>query len=91
MFDGDNHRIVDANCDRRSSRQRRRIAPSSSNRSRASTGTHNGADRRTLPAAEDSTDDRAAASWLAARILLRHIRGEPAKGDDFFDFSRNLH
>jgi glycine/D-amino acid oxidase-like deaminating enzyme len=33
----------------------------------------------------------AAASWLAARILLRHIRGEPAKGDDFFDFSRNLH
>ena len=33
----------------------------------------------------------AAASWLAARILLRHIRGEPAKGDDLFDFSRNLH
>ena len=32
-----------------------------------------------------------AASWLAARILLRHIRGEPAKGDDLFDFSRNLH
>ena len=32
----------------------------------------------------------AAASWLAARILLRHIRGEPAKGDDLFDFSRNL-
>ena len=28
----------------------------------------------------------AAASWLAARILLRHIRGEPAKGDDLFDF-----
>ncbi len=33
----------------------------------------------------------AAASWLAARILLRRIRGEPAKGDDLFDFSRNLH
>jgi glycine/D-amino acid oxidase-like deaminating enzyme len=33
----------------------------------------------------------AAASWLAARILLRHIRGEVAKGDDFFEFSRNLH
>ena len=33
----------------------------------------------------------AAASWLAARILLRHIRGEPAKGDNLFDFSRNLH
>jgi glycine/D-amino acid oxidase-like deaminating enzyme len=33
----------------------------------------------------------AAASWLAARILLRHIRGELAKGDDFFEFSRNLH
>jgi glycine/D-amino acid oxidase-like deaminating enzyme len=33
----------------------------------------------------------AAASWLAARILLRHIHGEPAKGDDFFEFSRNLH
>ena len=32
----------------------------------------------------------AAASWLAARILLRQIRGEPAKGDDLFDFSRNL-
>ena len=31
-----------------------------------------------------------AASWLAARILLRHILGEPAKGDDFFEFSRNL-
>ena len=57
MFDGDNHRIVDANCDRRSSRQRRRIAPSSSDRSRASTGTHNGADRRTLPAAEDSAEE----------------------------------
>jgi glycine/D-amino acid oxidase-like deaminating enzyme len=33
----------------------------------------------------------AAASWLAARILLRHIQGEPARGDDFFEFSRNLH
>ena len=31
------------------------------------------------------------ASWLAARVLLRHISGEPAKGDDLFDFSRNLH
>jgi glycine/D-amino acid oxidase-like deaminating enzyme len=33
----------------------------------------------------------AAASWLAARILLRHIRGEPAKGDELFEFARNLH
>lgn len=33
----------------------------------------------------------AAASWLAARILLRHIHGAPVKGDDFFEFSRNLH
>ena len=33
----------------------------------------------------------ASASWLAARILLRQIRGEAAKGDDLFDFSRNLH
>jgi glycine/D-amino acid oxidase-like deaminating enzyme len=33
----------------------------------------------------------AAASWLAARILLRRIRGEPARGDDLFEFSRNLH
>jgi glycine/D-amino acid oxidase-like deaminating enzyme len=33
----------------------------------------------------------AGASWLAARILLRHIRGEIAKGDEFFEFSRNLH
>jgi glycine/D-amino acid oxidase-like deaminating enzyme len=31
------------------------------------------------------------ASWLAARVLLRHISGEPAKGDELFDFSRNLH
>ena len=28
----------------------------------------------------------AAASWLAARILLRHIRGEPAKGDESLRF-----
>jgi len=33
----------------------------------------------------------AAASWLAARILLRHVAGEPAKGDDLFGFSRILH
>ena len=33
----------------------------------------------------------AAASWLAARILLRHAAGEPAKGDDLFGFSRILH
>jgi glycine/D-amino acid oxidase-like deaminating enzyme len=32
----------------------------------------------------------ASASWLAARILLRHIAGEPAKGDDLFGFSRIL-
>jgi glycine/D-amino acid oxidase-like deaminating enzyme len=33
----------------------------------------------------------AAASWVAARILLRHLAGEPAKGDDLFGFSRILH
>lgn len=33
----------------------------------------------------------AAASWLAARILLRHVAGDPAKGDDLFGFSRILH
>jgi glycine/D-amino acid oxidase-like deaminating enzyme len=33
----------------------------------------------------------AAASWLAARILLRNLAGEPAKGDDLFGFSRILH
>jgi glycine/D-amino acid oxidase-like deaminating enzyme len=33
----------------------------------------------------------ATASWLAARILLRHLAGEPAKGDDLFGFSRILH
>ncbi len=32
----------------------------------------------------------AAASWLAARILLRHCAGTPAKGDDLFSFSRIL-
>ena len=31
-----------------------------------------------------------AASWLAARILLRHVAGEPSKADDFFGFSRIL-
>jgi glycine/D-amino acid oxidase-like deaminating enzyme len=31
------------------------------------------------------------ASWLAARVLLRHLAGEPAKGDDLFGFSRILH
>jgi glycine/D-amino acid oxidase-like deaminating enzyme len=33
----------------------------------------------------------AAASWLAARILLRQIAGEPAKSDGLFGFSRILH
>jgi glycine/D-amino acid oxidase-like deaminating enzyme len=33
----------------------------------------------------------ASVSWLAARILLRQILGEPAKGDDLFGFSRILH
>jgi glycine/D-amino acid oxidase-like deaminating enzyme len=33
----------------------------------------------------------AAASWLAGRILLRHILGEPARGDELFAFARNLH
>ena len=33
----------------------------------------------------------AAASWLAARMLLREIAGEPAKGDELFSFSRILH
>ena len=31
-----------------------------------------------------------AAAWLAARLLLRHIRGTPAKGDDAFGFARIL-
>ena len=30
------------------------------------------------------------ASWLAARIILRHIGGNPAKGDELFGFSRIL-
>jgi glycine/D-amino acid oxidase-like deaminating enzyme len=33
----------------------------------------------------------ASASWLAARVLLRHLAAEPAKGDDLFGFSRILH
>jgi glycine/D-amino acid oxidase-like deaminating enzyme len=33
----------------------------------------------------------AAVSWLAARILLRQVLGEPAKGDELFAFARNLH
>jgi glycine/D-amino acid oxidase-like deaminating enzyme len=33
----------------------------------------------------------AAVSWLAARILLRQILEEPAKGDELFAFARNLH
>jgi glycine/D-amino acid oxidase-like deaminating enzyme len=32
----------------------------------------------------------AAFAWLAARTLLRHYAGEPAKGDDLFGFSRVL-
>ena len=32
----------------------------------------------------------AAFAWLAARVLLRHYRKEPAKGDDLFGFSRVL-
>ena len=32
-----------------------------------------------------------AASWLAARVLFRHLAGDPAKGDDLFSFSRILH
>jgi glycine/D-amino acid oxidase-like deaminating enzyme len=31
-----------------------------------------------------------AASWLAARVLLRAYRGEPAKGDELFGFARVL-
>jgi glycine/D-amino acid oxidase-like deaminating enzyme len=33
----------------------------------------------------------AAVAWLAARILLRHVLGAPAKGDELFAFARNLH
>lgn len=32
----------------------------------------------------------AAAAWLAARVLLRAYRGEPAKGDELFGFARVL-
>ena len=32
----------------------------------------------------------AAFAWLAARILLRHYQGDPAKGDELFGFSRVL-
>ena len=32
----------------------------------------------------------AAFAWLAARILLRHYLGDPAKGDELFGFSRVL-
>lgn len=31
-----------------------------------------------------------ASAWLAARILLRHYRGEPEKGDEVFGFARVL-
>ena len=33
----------------------------------------------------------AAMSWLAARILLRHLAGDPAKADRQFSFARILH
>jgi glycine/D-amino acid oxidase-like deaminating enzyme len=29
-------------------------------------------------------------AWLASKLLLRHITGEPAKGDELFGFSRIL-
>ena len=29
-------------------------------------------------------------AWLAARVLLRAFRGEPAKGDELFGFGRIL-
>jgi glycine/D-amino acid oxidase-like deaminating enzyme len=32
----------------------------------------------------------AATAWLAARVLLRHFRNEPAKGDELFGFGRIL-
>lgn len=32
----------------------------------------------------------AGVAWLAARVLLRSYRGEPAKGDDLFGFARVL-
>lgn len=31
-----------------------------------------------------------ATAWLAARLLLRHYRGEPEKGDELFGFARIL-
>jgi glycine/D-amino acid oxidase-like deaminating enzyme len=34
--------------------------------------------------------DGAGFAWLAARILVRHLQGEPARGDDLFAFSRVL-
>jgi glycine/D-amino acid oxidase-like deaminating enzyme len=33
----------------------------------------------------------AAGAWLAARLFLRHLSGEPAKGDELFGFARVLH
>ena len=33
----------------------------------------------------------AGTAWLAARLFLRHVSGEPAKGDELFGFSRILH
>ena len=38
----------------------------------------------------DSRATGAAAAWLAARLLLRHLTEAPAKGDDLFGFSRIL-
>ena len=32
----------------------------------------------------------AGVAWLAARLLLRAFMGEPARGDEFFGFSRIL-
>ena len=32
----------------------------------------------------------AGASWLAARVLVRAVTGEPAKNDDLFGFARVL-
>ena len=32
----------------------------------------------------------AALAWLAARLFLRHFTGQPAKGDEFFGFTRIL-
>ena len=33
----------------------------------------------------------AGGAWLAARLFLRHLNGEPAKGDELFGFARVLH